>query len=133
LSKHHEKQRRKTRRSTETAQVFDLNGSKFETERSLPPIKPLNATQDDYLDALKRNSQVVVLGPAGTGKTWIAATHAADLFRQRRIRKIPRNRRLRKSRPPAGLSRRMPVPSAIIFSRHSRCSTTSASRRIWSW
>jgi phosphate starvation-inducible PhoH-like protein len=88
LSKHHEKQRRKTRRSTETAQVFDLNGSKFETERSLPPIKPLNATQDDYLDALKRNSQVVVLGPAGTGKTWIAATHAADLFRQRRIRKI---------------------------------------------
>ena len=74
MSKHHEKQRRKTRRSLETAQVFDLTGSKFQGERSLPPIKPLNATQDDYLDALKNSSQVVVLGPAGTGKTWIAAT-----------------------------------------------------------
>ncbi|MBB4041718.1 phosphate starvation-inducible PhoH-like protein [Microvirga flocculans] len=88
MSKHHEKQRRKTRRSLETAQVFDLTGSKFQAERNPPPIKPLNATQDDYLDALKRNPQIVVLGPAGTGKTWIAATYAADLFRQRRIRKI---------------------------------------------
>jgi phosphate starvation-inducible PhoH-like protein len=32
--------------------------------------------------------QVVVLGPAGTGKTWIAATHAADLYRSRQISKI---------------------------------------------
>ena len=88
MSKHHEKQRRKTRRSHETAQVFDLNGSKFQAERSPPPIKALNATQDEYLDALRNSPQVVVLGPAGTGKTWIAATHAADLFRQRRIRKI---------------------------------------------
>ena len=88
MSKHHEKQRRKTRRSHETAQVFDLNGSKFQAERSPPPIKALNATQDEYLDALRNSPQVVVLGPAGTGKTWIAATHAADLFHQRRIRKI---------------------------------------------
>jgi len=29
-----------------------------------------------------------VLGPAGTGKTWIAATHAADLLRNRQIDKI---------------------------------------------
>ena len=32
--------------------------------------------------------QVVVLGPAGTGKTWIAATHAADLYRSRQVSKI---------------------------------------------
>lgn len=88
MSKHHEKQRRKARRSLETAQVFELNGSKFQGERNPPPIKPLNATQDDYLDALKSSSQVVVLGPAGTGKTWIAATYAADLYRQRRISRI---------------------------------------------
>jgi phosphate starvation-inducible PhoH-like protein len=48
----------------------------------------LNPAQADYLDALKTSPQVVVLGPAGTGKTWIAATYAADLYRQRRIRKI---------------------------------------------
>jgi phosphate starvation-inducible PhoH-like protein len=88
LSKRHDKQRRKTRRSFESGQIIELHGTKFDEERSLPPIKPLNPTQAEYLDALKKHPQVVVLGPAGTGKTWIAATHAADLFRQRRIEKI---------------------------------------------
>ena len=88
MSKRHDKQRRKTHRSFAASQVIELHGSKFENERHLPPIKPLNPTQSDYLDALKQNPQVVVLGPAGTGKTWLAATYAADLYRQRRIRKI---------------------------------------------
>jgi phosphate starvation-inducible PhoH-like protein len=61
---------------------------KFEAERIPPPIKALNPTQGDYLDALSTSPQVVVLGPAGTGKTWIAATYAADLYRNRRISKI---------------------------------------------
>ncbi|WP_425311787.1 PhoH family protein [Microvirga massiliensis] len=68
--------------------MIELHGSKYESERSPPPIRPLNPTQSDYLDALKTSPQVVVLGPAGTGKTWIAATYAADLYRQRRIDKI---------------------------------------------
>ena len=54
----------------------------------LPPIKALNPTQATYLDALRTSPQVIVLGPAGTGKTWIAATYAADLFRNRQIDKI---------------------------------------------
>jgi len=88
LSKRHDKQRRKTRRSFETAEIYELHGSRFDHERTPAPITALNPTQADYLDALKSSSQVVVLGPAGTGKTWIAATYAADLYRQRRIRKI---------------------------------------------
>jgi phosphate starvation-inducible PhoH-like protein len=88
LSKRHDKQRRKTHRSFESARIIELHGSKYESERSPPPIRPLNPTQSDYLDALKTSPQVVVLGPAGTGKTWIAATFAADLYRQRRIDKI---------------------------------------------
>ena len=40
------------------------------------------------MDALRTSPQVIVLGPAGTGKTWIAATHAADLFRNGQIDKI---------------------------------------------
>ncbi|MEP7031802.1 MAG: PhoH family protein [Pseudolabrys sp.] len=51
-------------------------------------MKALNPKQASYLDALRTSSQVIVLGPAGTGKTWIAATHAADLFRNRAIDKI---------------------------------------------
>lgn len=88
MSKRHDKLRRRMRRTFETADIIELHGSKFDAERSLPSIKPHNATQAAYLDALKTRPQVVVLGPAGTGKTWIAATLAADLFRQRRISKI---------------------------------------------
>jgi phosphate starvation-inducible PhoH-like protein len=89
LSKRFEKQKRRNGRPFETAEIIQLpRSNKFETERALPPIKALNANQADYLDALRDSPQVVVLGPAGTGKTWIAATFAADLYRKRRIAKI---------------------------------------------
>jgi phosphate starvation-inducible PhoH-like protein len=88
VSKRQDKLRRKTHRSFDGSQVIELHSGKFQEERSLPPVKPLNPTQADYLDALKKSPQVVVLGPAGTGKTWLAATHAADLYRQRQIDKI---------------------------------------------
>ena len=89
MSKRFEKQKRRNGRPFETAEIIQLPRShKFETERALPPIKALNANQADYLDALRDSPQIVVLGPAGTGKTWIAATFAADLYRKRRIAKI---------------------------------------------
>jgi phosphate starvation-inducible protein PhoH and related proteins len=88
MSKRQDKMRRKTPRSFDGSQVIELHGGKFQDERTPPPIKPLNPTQSDYLDALKKSSQIVVLGPAGTGKTWLAATYAADLFRQRKIDRI---------------------------------------------
>lgn len=85
--KHFDKKRRRNMREFETAEIIEFQ-TKFEKERALPPIKPLNPTQATYLDALRSSPQVFVLGPAGTGKTWIAATHAADLFRNGFIDKI---------------------------------------------
>lgn len=98
------RKRRRLVRSFGTAEIINFQGggkfdngkherakyehAKFEQERALPPIKPMNQAQADYLEALRSSPQVVVLGPAGTGKTWIAATHAADLFRRRTIAKI---------------------------------------------
>lgn len=64
------------------------NKSKFDAERSQSPIKPLNYNQEKYLYNLKTKEQIFVLGPAGTGKTWLAATYAADLYRNRKINKI---------------------------------------------
>ena len=84
--KHATKKRRRSR-DFDTAEIIEFQG-KFEAERNLPPIQPLNENQELYLDALRFNPQVVVLGPAGTGKTWIAATHAADLYRNHQIDKI---------------------------------------------
>jgi len=52
------------------------------------PLVPMNDNQKTYLDALKKSKQVIVLGPSGTGKTYIAATHAANLYLAKRIDKI---------------------------------------------
>jgi len=82
------KKRRRHDRQFGSAEIINFKDPKFETERALPPIKALNPTQADYLDALRKSPQVIVLGPAGTGKTWIAASHAADLYRNREIDKI---------------------------------------------
>ncbi len=79
MGKHLNKKRRRNSHSFETAEIIEFQGSKFETARALPPIKALNPTQADYLDALRTCPQSVVMGPAGTGKTWIAATYAGDL------------------------------------------------------
>jgi phosphate starvation-inducible PhoH-like protein len=87
LSKRQDKLRRRSLSRFEGSEVIEL-ADRFGHERHLPPIKALNPTQARYLDALAASPQTVVLGPAGTGKTWIAATHAADLLRQRRIAKI---------------------------------------------
>jgi phosphate starvation-inducible PhoH-like protein len=88
LSKRIEKPRRRNGRFTDSAEIIPLHKAKYRPERVPPPIRPLNATQADYLDALQSSPQVIVLGPAGTGKTWIAATHAADLYRAGNISKI---------------------------------------------
>ncbi|MCJ2012077.1 PhoH family protein [Methylobacterium sp. J-076] len=65
-----------------------LHRTRFDEERHLGPIQPLTDRQAEYLDALGRSPQVIVLGPAGTGKTYIAGTRAADQLRQRRIAKV---------------------------------------------
>ena len=69
-------------------QISEFKQNKFAAERERPPIQPLNARQADYLSALQRSAQLIVTGPAGTGKTWIAACHAADLFRKGKVAKI---------------------------------------------
>ena len=65
-----------------------LHRTRFDEERHLSPIQPLTDRQAEYLEALGRSPQVIVLGPAGTGKTFIAGTRAADQLRQRRIAKV---------------------------------------------
>jgi phosphate starvation-inducible PhoH-like protein len=53
-----------------------------------PPLLPKTERQADYIKAIVDSQQVVVLGPAGTGKTYIAATIAADMYADGLIDKI---------------------------------------------
>lgn len=60
----------------------------IENKPKKPPLLPKTERQEDYINAIKDFQQVVVLGPAGTGKTFIAATIAADLYELGKIDKI---------------------------------------------
>ena len=80
--------RRRARLELVEDRTSRIHRTRFDEERHLSPIQPLTERQGEYLDALARSDQVIVLGPAGTGKTYIAGTRAADLLRQRRISKV---------------------------------------------
>ena len=51
-------------------------------------LLPKNERQKEYLQALKTAPQIIVTGPAGTGKTFIAATQAARLYDSGDVDKI---------------------------------------------
>lgn len=51
-------------------------------------LLPKNERQREYIEALRSAPQVIVTGPAGTGKTWVAGTKAAQLFHAGMIDKI---------------------------------------------
>jgi phosphate starvation-inducible PhoH-like protein len=58
------------------------------TKAQLKPLAPMNERQRLYIEALNNSSQVIVLGPAGTGKTYVAATYAAHALKSKDIDKI---------------------------------------------
>lgn len=47
-----------------------------------------NLAQKMYLEALQRNELVFAIGPAGTGKTYLAVAMAMAMLQQRKVRKI---------------------------------------------
>ena len=51
-------------------------------------IVPRTENQGKLLQALYGSSQVFILGPAGTGKTYVTATYAADQYTLKEIDKI---------------------------------------------
>jgi phosphate starvation-inducible PhoH-like protein len=59
-----------------------------EAAASVVALLPMNDNQKLYIDAINSNQQVIVLGPSGTGKTFIAATAAANAYARREIDRI---------------------------------------------
>jgi len=70
---------RRTRRKTNYK-----NSDKKQTSGLVPKTD----NQKLLIDAMKEYSQVFILGPAGTGKTYVAATYASDLYTLKEIDKI---------------------------------------------
>jgi phosphate starvation-inducible protein PhoH and related proteins len=51
-------------------------------------VQPKTAGQRAYLQAMYDNEIVVAIGPAGTGKTYLAVAVAVDMLQRKRVRKI---------------------------------------------
>ncbi|NLB29666.1 MAG: PhoH family protein [Clostridiales bacterium] len=52
------------------------------------PVKPKTLGQKTYVDAIKSNTITLGIGPAGTGKTYLAVASAVDAFRDKRVNRI---------------------------------------------
>lgn len=63
-------------------------GAETESLSRIVELSPLNKNQELYLNALKTSDQTIVCGYSGTGKTFMAATHAANLYTTRQVDKI---------------------------------------------
>lgn len=71
-----------------TTRATKYKGAEREATQRLVKLEPLNEKQNDYMRALRTSEQVVVTGFSGTGKTYIAATTAANMYLQNQIHKI---------------------------------------------
>ena len=62
--------------------------TKHDDKKSSIELVPKNNNQKLYIEALKDGDQVVVFGPAGTGKTYVVATYAANEYNLKGVNKI---------------------------------------------
>lgn len=69
-------------------QLDELSGDGVCVTSSGKIVRPRTVRQKKYLDAIKNNTIVLGIGPAGTGKTYLAVAMAVKAFRSRQIKKI---------------------------------------------
>jgi len=52
------------------------------------PVRPKTPNQQAYLNAIRDHDLVFAIGPAGTGKTYLAVASAVHLMKEGRVRKV---------------------------------------------
>lgn len=52
------------------------------------PVKPKTIGQQHYVDCIKQNTITIGVGPAGTGKTYLAVAMAVAAFRAKKVNRI---------------------------------------------
>jgi phosphate starvation-inducible protein PhoH and related proteins len=73
------------KKQTRTRRKTNYKGA---SSKKTSGMVPRTDKQGDLIQALKESSQVFILGPAGTGKTYVTATFAADQYTLKEIDKI---------------------------------------------
>ena len=75
-------------RSGETRQISELDDDVICHTVNGRPIKPKTFNQKSYVDKIRNNMIVFGLGPAGTGKTYLAMAMAIDAFKSGDVSRI---------------------------------------------
>lgn len=69
-------------------QLEELNGDGICVSASGKILRARTVGQKRYVNAIKNNTIVLGIGPAGTGKTYLAVAMAVKAFREHKVRKI---------------------------------------------
>jgi len=56
--------------------------------RTGKPLRPRTARQKCFVDAMERHDLTLAIGPAGTGKTFLATVQAVRLLQERRVERL---------------------------------------------
>jgi phosphate starvation-inducible PhoH-like protein len=69
-------------------QLKSMNGNCICMTTKGKPVKPKTLGQEKYVQAIRDNTIVIGVGPAGTGKTYLAVAMAVSAFRAKEVNRI---------------------------------------------
>ena len=75
-------------RSGKEAQITELTGDVLCISAKGRPIKPKTIGQKEYIKSVLKNTVTIGVGPAGTGKTYLAVAAAVQAFRDKQVNRI---------------------------------------------
>jgi len=73
---------------TDTSPYAVSHGKEMNIKTKRGMVKPRSPNQAQYIDAIRRNTITFGIGPAGTGKTYLAVAAAVDALERQEIRRI---------------------------------------------
>ena len=75
-------------KSDDQCSVSDLLGHRILGGKGRPEVVPRTRTQLSYLRSMDRNDVVFGIGPAGTGKTYLAVASAINAFKEKKVGRL---------------------------------------------
>ena len=75
-------------RTGKEEQISELAGDVLCISAKGRPVKPKTLGQKEYIASVLKNTVTIGVGPAGTGKTYLAVAAAVQAFREKQVNRI---------------------------------------------
>ena len=72
----------------EPLRMQELNAERVEVSKRKRAVNPKTLNQKRYIEAIRAHDIVIGIGPAGTGKTYLAMAMAVNALREEKVRRI---------------------------------------------